>query len=164
MSIQYSIMFSGSVLFNSACIHYVYHYLFNPRRAAPQGYSSCVCVCVSGSIFPNSDESARKTHGLPQLCNCLIQNELFFIKQPLRVLRNSSGSCIGTPVSHFACPRRHPSVYPFTWRYFRPRGVLLRALTFCGQRYIAHVHIFITGRWSQLSAIVRLFEERYDPI
>ena len=26
-----------------------------------QGYTSCVCVCVPGLIFSNSDESARKT-------------------------------------------------------------------------------------------------------
>ena len=37
---------------------------------APQGYSSC--VCVSSSIFSNSNKSARKTYGLPQRCNRLI--------------------------------------------------------------------------------------------
>ena len=31
-----------------------------------------LCVCVSGSIFPNSDESARKTYGSPQRCNQMI--------------------------------------------------------------------------------------------
>ena len=84
----------------------------------PQGYSICVCVCVSGSIFPNSNKSAKKTYGLPQRCNRFIYSVVFFVKQPLREATNLSGSRIGVPVGHFACPCRRPNVYPIMWCVF----------------------------------------------
>ena len=36
-----------------------------------------VCVCVSSLIFPNSNELAKKTYGLPQRGNHLISNVFF---------------------------------------------------------------------------------------
>ena len=36
-------------------------------------------MCVSGLIFPDSNESIRKTYELPQHCNTC-----FFVRQPLR--------------------------------------------------------------------------------
>ena len=33
----------------------------------------CACVCVRFD-FPNSNESAKKTYGLPQHCSCLTYN------------------------------------------------------------------------------------------
>ena len=69
--IRYCIWFGTCVNFSSLLLTH-----------ALQGYSSC--VCVSGSIFPNSDELAKKNYGSPQRCSRLIYNVGFFIKQPLR--------------------------------------------------------------------------------
>ena len=44
---------------------------------APQGYSSWVCVCVSGLIFPNSSKSAKKNYGSPQHFSRLIYKVFF---------------------------------------------------------------------------------------
>ena len=46
-----------------------------PGTHVPQGYSSCVCVCVVR--FPNSNESATKNYGSPQRCSRLINNSFF---------------------------------------------------------------------------------------
>ena len=79
---------------------------------APQGYSSC--VCVSSSLFSNSNESARNTYRSPQFCNRLIKNVGFFVNSLFVKIQNSSGSRIGTPFGHFTCSRRLPSIYPVT--------------------------------------------------
>ena len=50
------------------------------RRVTVVGY---VCVCVSSSIFSNSNKSAKETYGSPQCCNGVIYNVGFFVKQPL---------------------------------------------------------------------------------
>ena len=134
----------------------------------PQGYSSCVCLCVSGlnvcvsaSISPNSNELAKKTYGSPQHCNCLIIMCFFSVKQPFEKLQNSSGSHVGTPIGHFACPCRFPSVHPFTCDIALDHVVFFYRLCLA-QRYTAHGHIFITGRWPQPQAIVRLKEGMYS--
>ena len=51
-----------------------------PGTHVPQGYSSCVCVCVVR--FPNSNESATKNYGSPQRCSRLINNS-FLVVQPV---------------------------------------------------------------------------------
>ena len=48
-----------------------------------QGYSSRVCVCVSGSIFLYSNELTKKTYRSPQHCKRLNYNVGVSIKQPL---------------------------------------------------------------------------------
>ena len=63
--------------------------LINPWRACATGLQQlfvfvCVCAYAAGLIFQNSNESARKTYGFPQCCNCLIYKVEFFIKQSLR--------------------------------------------------------------------------------
>ena len=78
------------------------------RRVTIVGY---VCVCASGSFFSNM---AKKTYGSTQRYS--LSYNVFFCKtaSSRRYIQNSSGSHIGAPVGNFACPRRHPSIYPFT--------------------------------------------------
>ena len=122
------------------------------RRVTVVGY---VCVCVSSSIFPNSNESAKKTYGSPQLCGRLIYDMGFFIRryriQVAAVLVHQSAILLALAG---ACAYIHSHDIALNHVVF-----LLQTLPLCLARlYVAHVHIFITGRRPQPHAIIRLKE------
>ena len=102
-----------------------------------------VFVCVSSTIFPNSNESAKKkTYGSPQHCNRLIYNMGFFIKQPLHADTEFEWQPYCRNYRPFCLPLQAPE------RISIHVVLLLQALPLCLVRhYIAHVHvhIFITG-------------------
>ena len=115
--------------------------------------------CVSGSIFPNSNESARKTYGSPQHCNRLIYNVGFFLNQPL----HEDTEFEWQPYWQHTCrpfylPSQAPERCPFTQRYSCPRGVLVRYIAIYST--CAYLH-----HWTLTStACNSLPEGRYEPI
>ena len=105
-------------LFHACTCPWIYHTIWwsqsiitYPWRAYTTGLQyTWVWVWVSSSIFPYSNESAKKTYTSPQRCNQLIQN-IFFCKT---LSSHSYRLCIeatSAPISHFACPCWHTSVY-----------------------------------------------------
>ena len=115
-----------------------------PGTHVPQGYSSWVCLCVSGT------ESAKKTYGLPQRCNRLIYDTFFFCKVTVfewqLYWRNCRPFCLLSQA--LDCISIHIALDHLV--------LLLWALPLClVRRYIAHVRFIITGRWPRPCAFVR---------
>ena len=134
---------------------------------APQGYSSwvcvCVCVCVSSSIFPKSNELARKTYGSPQRCNRLIYKVFFFVKQPSMRYKIWVAAVLVHRLA-ILLALQAPEPYPFTWRSSQPRGVSATgfAIVFCTMLYSARVYLH---HWTLTLTMCNCSSEgRYGPI
>ena len=81
---------------------------------ALQGYSSCVCVCACVRL--DYFKQCRIGQEDLQIASALQSLDLkrgIFVNSLFMKIQNSSGSRIGALVGHFACSRRHLSVYPF---------------------------------------------------
>ena len=121
-----------------------------------------VCVCVSGSIFPNSNESAKKSYGSPQCCSRLIYNVFFFVKQPLREDTEFEWQpCWSTILLDLTGAQRifiHLTLLSTTWCFVYITGF---AIVFGATLYTACTYL----HWTFTSTTCNHSPEgRYDPI
>ena len=144
-------------VYSIADMVHIHIVLVNPHAHAPQSYSSW--VRVSGSII----QTVMNRPGRPT--DCLSTTITWFKTwEAFAKIQNSSGSRVGAPVGHFACPRRRLSVYPFTWRCSRPHGVFVMgfAFVFGATQYSEHEYLH---HWMLTSTTCNCSPEgRYDPI
>ena len=127
---------------------------------ALQGYSSwvCVCVCVCPVRFFQTVTNrprrpmARLSAAVAWFIMCFFCKTASSQRYRIRVaavLAHRSAILLA-----LAGARAYIYLRDVVLDYM---VFLLRALPLClTQRYIAHVHIFITGRWPRLRAIVHL--------
>ena len=122
---------------------------------APQDYSSCVCVCVCVcSDFSKQQRISQEDLWITSALQSLDLKHVFFFRKTASSRRYRI-RVAAVVVGHFACSRRCPSVYPFTWRCCRPRGAFVMgfAIVFDMTLYSARCH------WPQLRAVIRLKED-----